>query len=93
MTDILPIVFTNEFGIIISDNDCQIKFVVSGEGEKTPQAHVAMSLKSAKTLYKALEYVIQDFEKTSGTEVPFDAEKFTKSMSDNKVEQVIEPSA
>lgn len=68
------IVFANEISFTFSDNECQLKFSVQGQ-PSIVQAHIGMTHKTAKVLSKILSAILEDFENTTGTEIPFDTTK------------------
>lgn len=83
-----PVVFCNEINIGLSDNDCQIRFQI--QGVVGAQAHVAMTLKTAKLLYVVVQEVLNDFEKKTGLTIPLDENKLKdlrSKLASNHVNQ------
>lgn len=68
------VVFANEIGVNFTDNDCVLRFSVQGDPSLI-QSQVAMTHRTAKVLYKVLQEVIQNYERSTGSEVPFDDAK------------------
>lgn len=78
------VVFVNEIGVVFSDNDCQLKLSIQGE-QRIIQSHVAMTHRTAKLLSKLLGAILDNYEKETGTTVPFDESKLDDIRADTTV--------